>query len=142
LTGSGFDDVIHGGSGNDTINGAAGNDIIYGSAGADSMSGGADRDTFLYKALSEGTATETISGFTTGATGDVLDLHELLVDFAPGYDGTNAFTGGYVTFDTSSVTNTVVKIDADGSAGIGAAVTLVTLTGVVLTTGDTDNYTV
>lgn len=142
LTGSGSDDVIHGGGGNDTIDGAGGNDIIYGGAGADSMTGGADRDTFLYKDIAEGGAAETITGFTKGAAGDVLDLHDLLVDFAPGYDGTNAFTGGYVTFDISSGTNTVVKIDADGSAGVGAAVTLVTLTSVLVTSADTDNYAV
>ncbi|HJR22569.1 MAG TPA: VCBS domain-containing protein, partial [Dongiaceae bacterium] len=141
LTGSNSDDVIYGGGGNDTINGGDSNDVIYGGVGADAMNGGTGRDTYLYNGLSEGGATETISGFTTGATGDVLDLHDLLVDFAPGYDGTNAFTGGFVSFDTS-LGNTEVKIDADGSAGGGGAVTLVTLTSVILTSVDTDNYAV
>ena len=138
LTGSGSDDIIRGGAGQDTISGGSGNDLIHGGAGTDAMNGGAGRDTFLYLHASDGNAAETITGFTLGAAGDVLDLHDLLVDFT-GYDGTNAFSAGYLAF-TTSLGNTAVLVDADGTAGGGAAVTLVTLTSVSLTSADTDNY--
>ena len=76
-----------------------------------------------------------------GAGGDKLDISDLL-DGLPGYDGSNAFSGGYVQFADSGTGNTIVKIDSDGSGGSGSFQTLVTITGVLLTETDTDNYVV
>ena len=68
----------------------------------------------------------------------MLDVSDLLDTFA-GYDGTNAFTGGYLRFFASGA-NTLVQVDSDG--GGNGYVTLATLTAVTVTAADTDNYVV
>jgi S-layer protein len=81
-------DNINGGAGNDTINGGAGNDTIIGGAGADEITGGAGDDTInlatgetsaaidtvIFEATAVGNGVDTITGFTAGAGGDVLDF--------------------------------------------------------------------
>lgn len=49
LTGSAFDDLLIGNSGNNVIRGGAGNDILLGLAGADSLIGGAGNNTASYQ---------------------------------------------------------------------------------------------
>jgi hypothetical protein len=66
-----------------------------------------------------------------------LNLHDLLLTFT-GYNGANAFSGGYLQFDTSSGTNTVVRVDSTG--GANSFVTLATLNGTLLLQSDTANY--
>jgi hypothetical protein len=61
----------------------------------------------------------------------------MLVTFA-GYNGTNAFSGGYLQFDTSNGVDTVVRIDTNG--GANSFSTLLTLNGVLLLQADTPNY--
>ena len=140
LTGGGGNDILSGGDGNDTLTGGNGNDVLRGGAGLDQLVGGAGSDTFDYDAITDNGGTgETIAGFTKGAGGDKLDISDLL-DGLPGYDGTNAFSGGYVQFADSGTGNTIVKIDSDG--GGDSYQTLVTITGVLLTEADTDNYVV
>jgi Ca2+-binding RTX toxin-like protein len=134
-------DVFIGGAGNDSFVGGAGNDTFTGGGGADVYTGGTGNDTYIYQRLLDANANEKINDFSKSGTNgvDVLNLHALLSTFA-GYDGSNAFSGGYLKFDTSSGTNTVVKVDADG--GANSFVTLVTLTGVQLQQTDTANYIV
>jgi hypothetical protein len=55
-----------------------------------------------------------------------------------GYNGSNAFTGVYLQFDTSNGVDTVVRIDTNG--GANGFTTLVTLTGVLLLQTDTPNF--
>ena len=71
----------------------------------------------------------------------MLNLHDLLLTFN-GFNGVDAFTGGYLQFDTSSGTSTVVRVDSDGGAnGNGNGyVTPATLTGTLLQQADTPNY--
>jgi hypothetical protein len=80
---------------------------------------------------------DKIADFKLGACGDVLDLSDMLDDI--GYAGTDAIADGVVIF-TKSGAGTTVSIDADGSLGIGGAVTLTTLATAVLTAAHTDNY--
>jgi hypothetical protein len=68
----------------------------------------------------------------------VLNVHDLLGGFS-GYNGSNAFSGGYLNFQNTGG-NTVVQMDADG--GGNSYTTLVTLQHVTLTTANTDNYVV
>ena len=139
LTGGAGNDLLNGNGGNDILVGGAGNDILTGGAGNDAMTGGAGNDVFDYSVIADrGTSGDIITDFSrSGADGvDVLDLHDLLQSFA-GYNGSNAYTGGYLQFDTSSGTSTVVRVDATG--GGDSYVTLVTLTGTLLQT-DTTNY--
>jgi hypothetical protein len=59
-----------------------------------------------------------------------------LLDGLPGYDGTNAFTGGFLDLQVSGA-NTNVRIDANGGGDM--FVTLAVLDNVTLTSGDTLN---
>jgi Ca2+-binding RTX toxin-like protein len=142
---------LFGGSGNDTLAGGGTSDLIRGGGGNDMLSGGAGGDTFDYNALSDrGTTGDTITDFTkepirghgnyarVSVGADVLDVSDLLDTFA-GYNGSNAFTGGYLHFQASGA-NTIVQVDSSG--GGNGYVTLVTLNDVKLTTADTDNYVV
>jgi Ca2+-binding RTX toxin-like protein len=132
------DQLQYGTSGDDLISGGAGNDILIGGAGDDVLAGGLGNDTFDYNLITDHGATgDVVTDFSkSGSNGtDVLDLHDLLQGFA-GYDGTNAFTGGYLQF-TAAGENTVVQVDSTG--GGDSFVTLVTLNNVLLVPSDTHN---
>ena len=140
LNGGAGNDLLNGNAGNDILVGGAGNDILTGGAGNDTLTGGLGNDVFDYNVIADrGTTGDTISGFSrTGTNGvDVLNLHDLLLTFN-GFNGSNAFSGGYLQFDTSSGTSTVVRADTTG--GANSYVTLVTLTGTLLQQADTTNY--
>jgi len=129
--------AIVGGSGNDVLTGGAGSDALIGGGGNDTLTGGGGQDFFVYQNIADrGTTGDTIADFTKGAGGDVLQLHDLLQTFS-GYNGTNAFSGGYLQF-VQSGSNTVVQVDANG--GGDSYVTLATLTNQLLTQADTQNY--
>jgi Ca2+-binding RTX toxin-like protein len=136
LTGSGKID----GNGNaldNTLVGNTGSNTLDGGSGDDVMTGGSGRDTFVFNQLSDaGTGKDQVADFTKGATGDILNMHDLLGGLA-GYNGSNAFSGGYLNFQNTGG-DTVVQIDADG--GGNSFTTLVTLQHVTLTAANTDNY--
>ncbi len=73
-------------SGNDTLTGTSGVDEINGGAGNDLLSGSGGIDFFTWNTGDEGTAnavaTDTISDFSLGIMGDVIDLRGLLPDAA------------------------------------------------------------
>jgi Ca2+-binding RTX toxin-like protein len=130
---------LFGGGGNDTLTGGGTSDLLRGGSGNDRLTGGAGGDTFDYNLLTDrGTVGDTITDFTKGVGADVLDVSDLLDTFA-GYNGTNAFTGGYLHFQAAGA-NTIVQVDSDG--GGNGYVTLATLSNVTLTQADTDNYVV
>jgi Ca2+-binding RTX toxin-like protein len=132
--------ALSGGAGNDAFTGGIGNDILTGNAGNDVLTGRAGNDVFDFNVLTDrGTTGDTITDFSrTGANGiDVLNLRDLLQTFG-GYNGNNAFSGGYLQFDTSSGTSTTVRVDSNG--GANSFVTLTTLTGTQLLQADTVNY--
>jgi Ca2+-binding RTX toxin-like protein len=140
LTGGAGNDTLTGNGGNDVLVGGAGNDILTGGAGNDTLTGGTGNDVFDFNAIADrGTTGDTITDFSrSGANGvDVLNLHDLLLTFT-GYNGSNAFSGGYLQFDTSSGTGTTVRVDSDG--GANSYVTLATITGTLLLQSDTVNY--
>jgi Ca2+-binding RTX toxin-like protein len=140
LTGGAGNDVLNGGAGNDILVGGAGNDILTGGAGNDTLTGGLGNDVYDYNTLTDrGTTGDIITAFSkTGTNGvDTLNLHDLLLTFT-GFNGANAFSGGYLQFDTSSGANTVVRVDSTG--GANSFVTLATLNGTLLLPSDTANY--
>lgn len=131
--------TLNGGSGNDVLVGGGGADRLTGGGGNDLMVGGGGSDTFVYQALSDrGTTGDVITDFTSGAGNDVLQLHELLQTFS-GYNGSNAFTGGYLDFAVAG-TNTLVQVDGDG--GANSYVTMATLQNVLLQQTDVSNFVV
>lgn len=121
-TGAG-NDIIFAGRANDTVNAGAGNDWIRGGPGADLMTGGSGADTFAYSLVyeSQGTLRDTITDFTVGAAGDVIDFHEL-TQGAGLFAGTRASYAGVVAalaagtvtaaFDAGTGT---LYLDADAS---------------------------
>jgi Ca2+-binding RTX toxin-like protein len=136
LDGGSGNDLLEGGLGNDALLGNIGNDTLVGGLGADKLTGGAGRDIFDCNLLAE--AGDTITDFAKGATGDVLDLRDVLDSV--NYAGTDPFADHYLSF-TQNGANTIVSVDADGG-GIGAGITLATLLNVTLTQSNTDNYLV
>ncbi|WP_330165520.1 DUF5801 repeats-in-toxin domain-containing protein [Ectopseudomonas toyotomiensis] len=93
LTGGGGNDLLVGGAGNDRLLGGNGDDVLIGGIGDDTMSGGSSsnssgKDTFLWQGGDTGR--DTILNFTKdfngNASGDRLDLSELLsgVDMSGG----------------------------------------------------------
>lgn len=126
LYGEGGNDTLVGGAGRDTIYGGEGNDLIMIGQGGDQVYGGAGSDTFKF----DGTIGADISAqtadiwdFETGASGDKIDIAEVLMD--AGYTGTDALADGYVNL-VQSGNDLLVNIDLDG-AGIGTAQTLAVL---------------
>jgi Ca2+-binding RTX toxin-like protein len=143
LVGGAGNDVLSGGAGNDNIDGGPGDDLISGGPGDDLLTGGRGNDTFVYSSLADrGTGQDVITDFSLGGAlggSDVLDLSALLRSF-PGYNGTIAFSGGYLRFDSSDHANTVVQVDPDGGGKHWQ--TLVTLSQTILTPADLSHYVV
>ncbi len=74
VVGSAAANTITGGSGVDTISGGAGNDSITGGAGADALTGGTGVDTYTRNGDATTDGSDTISDFTAGTSGDIIDL--------------------------------------------------------------------
>ena len=133
-TGNALANIITGNDGDNTLMGAAGNDTIVGGDGNDRLTGGTGKDTFDYNLVSD--AGDIITDFVKGATGDVLDLRDILAN--AGYGGTDPIGDDVLNF-TKDGSNTLVTIDTDGVGG-NAAFTVVTLLNVTLTETDTANF--
>ncbi len=88
------DDQLFGFGGNDLLIGGFGIDTLVGGAGADRMTGGVDGDTFRYNAVADSGVTaatrDTITDFTGGATGDIIDLS--LIDAKTTVVGNDTFS--------------------------------------------------
>ncbi|MDH4166459.1 MAG: Ig-like domain-containing protein [Gammaproteobacteria bacterium] len=123
LTGSASVDQLRGGGGNDILDGAGGNDILVGGAGADLLTGGTGSDTFVYRS-GDASAVDTITDFTAGAGGDVLDISDLL---------TGTFAGNESSYLSlrESGGNTIVSIDRDGAGSSFGFQDFVVMQGVV-----------
>lgn len=126
LRGGAGNDNLHGGSGNDILFGDAGNDVLWGGLGADTMTGGTGADRFVFDTSTA--SSDTIADFKL-TENDRLDLSDVL-DFVP---GTHAITD-FVQITTSGA-NSILRVDADGTANGVSFVQIATLQNV---TGLTD----
>jgi len=139
LNGGDGADRLEGGAGNDTLNGGNGNDILYGGSGNDSLTGGAGADVFAWTLTDKGVAgtpaLDTVIDFNNTATGDSLNLRDLLVGEAASGPGANL--DDYLHFVKVGL-DTVVHISSSGgfSSGYSAAAEdqSITLQGVDLVT--------
>ena len=128
----GPNNLIAGGTGNDVINsygissvaGDDGDDQFYVLRGADTLSGGAGIDTYRFASATNSTVTD----FTAGAGGDVIDLSYLL-QFLSGYSGPNPFGSGHLRLVQSGA-DTALEIDPDGTANGSVWYPVATLQGV------------
>ena len=118
-----------------STNSAAGNDILTGGAGSDSLTGGNHADIFVWNAGDAGTtqmpAVDTITDFTAGPGGDVLDLTSFLQN-----ENHNNLSN-YLTFSLNNG-NTTINISPDGS---GTVTQQIVLQGVDLVTNGGGVYT-
>ena len=129
-TGDGTDTLtnienVTGSSYADTITGDSGANVLYGGGGADLLYGGSGADTFMFKALTALTAPVTIADFAT-LQGDKIDITDVL---AGHYDPLTNAIADFVTL-TPSGSNTLLKIDLDGTGTTYSPTTIATISGV------------
>ena len=122
-------DIEYGGAGTDTLQGGNGDDTLYGQDGLDTLWGGADADMFVFEAASAYNNVDVIKDFSTVAN-DKIDLRDLLGEYDP---LTEALTD-FVEITTSG-SDSVLKVDRDGTGGTYSLVQIATIEGV---TGLTD----
>ena len=139
LLGNAGDDSLVGGAGNDTLDGGTGDDLLIGGQGNDTLTGGDGKDTFYWQAGDADGGTDTITDFTLGQGGDVLDFSDVL----SGESATDvAALADYLSISYDAGTNTsTITVDTDGSGAAGSTLT-VQVQGVDLTNGSTDPATV
>jgi VCBS repeat-containing protein len=115
FTGDG-DDILFGGANDDNLSAAAGDDLLTGGEGNDRLTGGSGVDTFIFKSADGTGSTDTITDFTAGTGGDVLDFSDFLED----EENTGADLANYLTvnFDVVANKSTITansESDASGS---------------------------
>ena len=109
--------LVEGTSSGETVTGGSGADIIAGRAGSDTLTGGAGADTFFWGPADADGSTDTITDFTTGSGGDVLNIENVLVnEIGREFGAFNNFNiQNYV--DVTTGTNSTLTIDADATGG-------------------------
>ena len=117
---------INGISGRDNLTGTFLNDTLVGFQGRDTIATGAGSDVIVYNGLADGG--DIITDFEVGS--DRLDLARVLRGI--GYVASNPIGDGYVGFIPTGA-NTLLTIDADGSAGPGVARSFILLQAVTPT---------
>ena len=129
LWGDGGNDVLHAsGLAQAMLDGGDGDDMLTVDGVTQAvLTGGGGADRFVLTAAQAGQTT-TLTDFTIGAGGDLLDYSDLLLNGATGYViGTNPFETGFLRWRQSG-TDAVLDFDADGTAGLVNSYTpLVTL---------------
>ena len=123
-TGSAHADTLTGDANANTLQGGAGNDQIGGGGGADILYGQGDADTFIFLAASAYGAVDTIKDFST-AQSDKLDLSDLLSAYNPLTDDITHFVE-----ITTSGSNSILKVDANGTTGGASFVQIATIEGI------------
>lgn len=127
--GGSTDEIFFGHGGNDYIYADAGNDVLYGGDGLDTLIGGTGADTFVFEAASAFNNVDVITDFST-AQGDKLDIADLLT----GYDPLTSAITDFLEITTSG-SNSIVKVDRDGTGSTYSLTQIATLQNV---TGLTD----
>ena len=129
VTGSGY---------NDTITGDSHDNVLYGAGGNDVLTGGLGADTFLFKAATAFTGSATITDFSTSQN-DKIDISDVLHGH---YDPLTNAISDFVQLTTSG-SNTILKVDIDGT-GTGhtptAIATIQGVTGLDLATLISDHH--
>ena len=116
--------TLTGSDGLDHLVGSDSDDTLIDSLGNDILTGGDGIDLFDFNTVDDG-AVDTITDFTTGSEGDVLDISDLL-------DGETAETlSAYLHFETGdldgdgSADDTLISIDQDGGSVFEATQSIV-----------------
>jgi len=124
---------LYGGAGNDILYGQGGNDTLIGGKGDDILYGGAGDDTFRWENGDAGTvgnaAHDVVKDFGNG--NDKLDLADLLQGESSGN------LTQYLNFSYNGM-DTVVQVSSTGVLNTSGYDQLITLEGVDLTGGSSD----
>ncbi len=131
ISGDAGNDTLKGDAGNDQLDGGSGSDVLVGGAGNDTLTGGDGADTFDWDLLDQGTidvpAVDTVTDFTVGEGGDVLNLGDMLQN-----ESVDSLDD-YLHFHQEGA-DTVIDVSADGS---GAFTQQIILQDVDITGGGT-----
>ncbi|HSG02409.1 MAG TPA: Ig-like domain-containing protein, partial [Marinobacterium sp.] len=111
------DDVIFGFAGDDDISGGDGKDTLVGGSGSDKLSGGAGQDSFKWGVADLDESIDTLTDFTVGVSGDLLDLSDLL-DIPTG-EGLE----DYLNFALEG-SDTHIQVDADRNGTVDLTIKL------------------
>ena len=132
ITAGGGADDVHGGSGNDDISGDGGNDLLHGGDGDDILKGGDGLDTLYGGAGADAFVFQTASAFNNidvikdfDVANDVIDLTDVLGSYDPLTD----LITDWVEMTTSG-SDTVLKVDRDGTGGTYSLVQIATIQGI------------
>ncbi|HEY9627867.1 MAG TPA: type I secretion C-terminal target domain-containing protein [Coleofasciculaceae cyanobacterium] len=134
LKGGTGNDILTGRGGRDTLMGGSGRDTLIGGLGKDVLLGGAGRDRFVYESVAE--AGDQINDFNAAV--DVIDISQIFA--APQYVSLQPLTD-YLQFSQVG-SNTVVRIDPDGDAGVNSFRPLATLQNVAASRLSANNFIV
>ena len=143
LNGNNGNDMLDGGLGNDSLSGGNGNDVLIGGKGNDTLTGGNGADVFKWSLADQGTtaspAADTLADFDNSATGDKIDLRDLLVGEHSDAGNLSSFLHFSYNAGTNTTTISISSSGAfNGSNYTSAADQTIALTGVNLTTPGTD----
>jgi Ca2+-binding RTX toxin-like protein len=116
VLGSRLDDGLTGNAGANWLNGSDGDDYLFGGGGNDILVGGIEMDTFVWRAGDQGTesapAVDTITDFDMSASGDKLDLRDILV----GEHSDAAILGNFLDIGSSGG-DTTISVRTQGLLG-------------------------
>ena len=82
----------------------------------------------------------TVTDFTTGEGGDILDYSDLLKSASVNYNGENPFSTGHIKL-VQSGKDTLFQFDADGTGVNSQLLTLAVLKNIAVNQLLTDNFT-
>jgi Ca2+-binding RTX toxin-like protein len=111
ITGTQYDDVFEGRSGNDTFNGGAGNDILIGGLEKDALTGGLGTDRFDYRNLADSLLNnfDVITDFNANANQDKFVISSPLSGFFYA-------TSWVTTLDMNSISGILTSTDFQANA--------------------------
>ncbi len=110
----------------DTLIGTDVDEIITGFQGGDNLTGGGGSDIFTYTSIRD--AGDTIADFTI-ADADQIDLSQLFTSLGISTTYASAISDGYLSF-TAVGSDSLIRIDPDGTAAAGRATPFAIVTGV------------
>jgi len=141
LDGTGNDDanLLQGNAGVNRLSGGAGDDTLSGGLGNDTLSGGTGRDVIHFEATAAANGVDTLTDFTGGKTGDVLDFSAFFgAGGASVMDGNRAGGDSFDAFTsprTLTGQNVLSVLDVLGGATPTAADAAAALAGFKFDTG-------
>jgi len=110
ITGGDKADTLKGFDNADTISGGVGKDSITGGKGNDVLTGGDNSDTFVFASSGANNGKDTITDFTVGVDGDVLDV----AGFDAGFT-VSALTSTTATGATQGADNAIYVVNFGGA---------------------------